>query len=123
MITCLIFLIKYPKPTVYASGLNAIATEAYKCKADKNPDYINVMLNPLFKPYNLRGGLRAEQPKVNTTSCGLHSFKYQIAKLWNEMPSHIKEVASLYNFKSFLSKWAEPESNCVSCVLCKVYDV
>ena len=114
---------KVSKPTLYVSRLKAIATEAYKCKANENPDYINVMLNPLIKPYNLRGGPRAEQPKVNTTSCGLHSFKYQIAKLWNEMPSHIKEATSLYNFKSLLSKWAGPECNCGSCVLCKVYDV
>ena len=30
----------------------------------------NVMLDALTKPYNLRGGSRAEQPTVNTTSCG-----------------------------------------------------
>ena len=114
---------KVSKPTLYVSTLKAIATEAYKCKANENPDYINVMLNPLIKPYNLRGGPRAEQLKVNTTSYGLHSFKYQIVKLWNEMPSLIKEATSLYNFKSPLSKWAGPECNCVPCVLCKVYDV
>ena len=102
---------KVSKPTLYVSRLKAIATEAYKCKSNENPDYINVMLNPLIKPYNLRVSPRAEQPKVNTTSCGLHSFKYQIAKLWNEMPSHIKEATSLYNFKSLLSKWAGPECN------------
>ena len=45
------------KPTVYVSRLKAIAIEAYKCKANENPDYINVMLNPLIKPYNLRGAL------------------------------------------------------------------
>ena len=67
------------KPTLYVSRLKAITIEAYKCKANKNPDYINVMLNPLIKPYNLRVGPRAEQPKVNTTSCGLHSFTYQVA--------------------------------------------
>ena len=111
------------KPTLYVSRLKAIAIEAYKCKANENPDYINVMLNPLIKPYNLRGGPRAEQPKVNTTSCGLHSFTYQVAKLWNEMPSYIKEATSLHNFKSLLSKWAGPECHCGSCVLCKVYDV
>ena len=34
-----------------------------------------------------------------------------------------KEATSLYNFKSLSSKWAGPECNCGSCVLCKVYDV
>ena len=45
---------KVSKPTLYVSRLKAIAIEAYKCKANENPDYINVMLNPLIKPYNLR---------------------------------------------------------------------
>ena len=40
----------------------AIAIEAYKCKANENPDYINVTLNPLIKPYNLIDDPRAEQP-------------------------------------------------------------
>ena len=111
------------KPTLYVSRLKAIAIEAYKCKANENADYINVIVNPVIKPYNLRGGPRAKQPKVNTTSCGLHSFTYQVAKLWNEMPSYIKEATSLHNFKSLLSKWAGPECHCGSCVLCKVYNV
>ena len=114
---------KVSKPTLYVSRLKAIAIEAYKCKANENPDYINVMLNPLIKPYNLRGGPRAEQPKVNTTSCGLNSFTYQVAKFWNEMPSFIKEATSLLHFKSLLSKWTGPECHCGSCILCKVYEV
>ena len=69
---------KVSKPTLYVSRLKAIAIEAYKCKANENPDYINVMLNPLIKPYNLRGGPRVEQPKVNTTSCGLHSSSIRL---------------------------------------------
>ena len=114
---------KVSKPTLCVSRLKAIAIKAYKCKANENHDYLNVMLNRLIKPYNLRGGPRAEQPKVNTTSCGLHSFTYQVAKLWNEMPSYIKEATPLHNFKSLLSKWAGPECHYGSCVLCKVYDV
>ena len=106
------------KPTLYVSRLKTIAIEAYKCKANENPDYINVMLNPLIKPYNLRGGLRAEQPKVNTTSCGLHSFTYQVAKLWNEMPSYIKEATSLHNFKSRILNGLGPNATVAlaSCV-------
>ena len=79
------------KPTLYVSRLKSIAIEAYKCYVNENPEYINVMLDPLNKPYDLRGGSRAEQPKVNTASCGLNTFTYQAAKLWNILPSHIKE--------------------------------
>ena len=111
---------KASKPTLYVSRLKAIA---YKSKENGNPDYINVMLNPQIKPYDLRGGPRAEQLKVNTTSCGLYSFTYQVAKLWNEMPSSIKEATSLLHFKSLLSSWTGPECHCGCCILCKTYDV
>ena len=114
---------KVSKPTLYVSRLKAIAIEAYKCKANENPDYINVMLNPLIKPYNLRGGPRAEQPKATTTSCGINSFTYQVGKIWNEMPSFIKEATCFLHFKSLLSKWTWPDCLCGSCILCKAYDV
>ena len=97
------------KPTLYVSRLKSIAIEAYKCYVSENPEYTNVMLDPLNKPYDLRGGSRAEQPKVNTTSCGLNTFTYQVAKLWNILPSHIKEADSIFKFKSLLSKWNGPE--------------
>ena len=54
------------KPALYVSRLKSIAIEAYKCYVNENPEYINVMLDPLNKPYDFRGGSRAEQPKVNT---------------------------------------------------------
>ena len=111
------------KPTLYVSRLKSIAIEAYKCYVNENPEYINVMLDPLVKPYDLRGGSRAEQPKVNTTSCGLNTFTYQAAKLWNILPSHIKEADSIFEFKSLLSKWNGPECHCECCDLCNTYNV
>ena len=81
------------------------------------------MLNPSITPYNLRGGSRAEQPKVNTTSCGLNTFSYQAAKLWNNLPSFIKEATSVTEFKSLLSKWPGPKCQCGYCVLCRIYNI
>ena len=60
---------------------------------------------------------------IDGWSCGLDSFTYQVTKLWNEIPSSIKDANSLLNFKSLLSKWAGPECHCGSCILCKVYNV
>ena len=81
------------------------------------------MLDPLNKPYDLRSGSRADQPKVNTTSCGPNTFTYQAAKLWNILPSHIKEADFIFKFKSLLSKWHGSECHCDSCDLCNIYDV
>ena len=111
------------KPTLDVSRLKSIAIEAYKCYVNENPEYINIMLDPLNKPYDLRGGSRAEQPKVNTASCGLNTFTYQAAKLWNILPSHIKEADSIFEFKSFLSKWNGPECHCDCCDYGNTYNV
>ena len=111
------------KPTLYISRLKSIAIEAYKCYVNENPGYINIMLDPLNKPYDLRGSSRAEQSNVNTTSCGLNTFTYQAAKLWNILPSHIKEADSIYEFKSLLSKCNGPECHCDCCDLCNTYNV
>ena len=45
------------RPTLYVTRLKANATEDYKPYAGKNPAYINAMLNPSIKPYNLRADL------------------------------------------------------------------
>ena len=66
------------------------------------------------------GVRNAEQPKVNTTSSGLYSFMYQVAKLWNEMLSFIKEATSLVNFKYFCRDGHGPNA-IVALVFCIKY--
>ena len=114
---------KVSKPTLYVARLKAIAIEAYKCYVNENPQYINSMFDSVDKPYNLRGGSLAEQPKVNTTSSGLNTFTYQAAKIWNSLPSHYKEASSLFDFKQRILKWPGPDCQCGYCALCRSYDV
>ena len=114
---------KVSKPTLYVARLKAIAIEAYKCYVNENPQYINSMFDSVDKPYNLRGGSLAEQPKVNTTSSGLNTFTYQAAKIWNSLPSHYKEASSLFDFKQRILKWPGPDCQCGCCALCRSYDV
>ena len=58
---------------------------------------------PLIKPHDLTGGSRAEQPKVNTASCGLNTFTHRAAKLWNTLPSHKKKLIQSSISVSFIS--------------------
>ena len=96
---------KVSKQTLYVARIKAIAIEAYKCYVNENPPYINAMFDSVDKPYKLRGGPLAEQPKVNTTYSGLNTFTYQAAKIWNSLPSHLKEASSLFDFKQRILKW------------------
>ena len=38
---------------------------------------------------------------MNATSYGLNTLTYQAAKLWNILPSYIKEASAIFEFKSF----------------------
>ena len=114
---------KVSKPTLYVARLKAIAIEAYKRYVNENPQLINIMLNSVDKPYNLRGGPLAGQPKVNTTSSGLNTFTYQSTKICNHLPSNYKEASSLSDFKQQILKWAGPDYQCGCCVLCRSYDI
>jgi len=111
------------RPPLYITRMKAIAMEAYKCYKKINPDYINVMLNSVSKPYDLRGGSYADQPKVNTTHFGLDTFSYQAAKIWNIIPAKIKNAVSLPQFKIYINEWQGPVCHCGTCVLCKIYDI
>ena len=113
---------KVSKPTLYVARIKAIAIEAYICYVDENPPYINAMFDSVDKPYNLRGAPLAEQPKVNTHS-GLNTFTYQAAKIWNSLPSQLKEAFSLFDFKQRILKWPGHVCQCGCCVLCHSYDV
>ncbi len=51
---------------------------------------------------------------VNTVNYGLHSFRYHEAKMWNMLPSDIKNSSNVEHFKKRLFKW--------NGTLCKVFD-
>ena len=63
--------------SIYNAFLAHIAIEAYKCYVNENPPHIYAMLDSVDKPYNLRGGPLAEQPKL-------------ILHILDWIPSHIR---------------------------------
>ena len=71
-------------------------------------------------PYDLRGGKSIIQPSVETTTFGLKSFRYEGAKLWNNLPSQMKCASSPKDFKILVKQWTGPSCYCRSCVLCDI---
>ena len=55
---------------------------------------------------------------VNTRRYGLNSLSYFAPKVWDIVPSEIKNINSLQKFKTEIRKW-DPQ-NC-SCYLCRPY--
>ena len=77
-------------PSLYVLRLKCIATETYKCINKISPSYLHDMFILNENEYNLRNQHVVVQPLVRTEKCGYQSFRYQGAKIWNELPNHIK---------------------------------
>ena len=52
--------------------------------------------------YNLRNN-NSLQLCNSRTNFGLHSFRHICAKLWNDLPHHVKTMSDLSDLKEFLS--------------------
>ena len=57
-------------------------------------------------------------PRAKTVNHALESLSYIGPKLWNSIPSHMKETDSINEFKYVIKTW---KPDFCSCRLCKVY--
>ena len=82
-------------PTVqhFASALNLSSS------------YLSDLFTEHSVDYNLRDPFRLEQPKFNTIKFGFKSFRYYGAKLWNSLPTEVKDTDDINVFKRMLTAW------------------
>ncbi len=67
------------------------------------------------KIYNLHSTVSLKQPKCNTVTSSLNSFRYKDAKIWNDLPNKIKNFITLVEFKNQIKKWQGPKCLCNMC--------
>ena len=74
-------------------------TTCYKCiHCEGYPQCLKQMLNRGSAYYSLRGSDILDLPKVMTTKHGLHSFRYEVVKLWNGLPESCRVQDTLHKF-------------------------
>ena len=66
-------------------------------------------------PYNLRSNTDFARISVNTSRFGLNSLRYFASKVWNIVPSDIKNASNLNIFKNKIRKWKPKEYHCYLC--------
>ena len=114
-----ILLEKVKRPTMYVSWIKSIGLEVFKCLHKCSPTYITDMFSISASPYGTRGGIKLIQPRVNSTPNGLKSFR----KIWNELPTSVKNTEDVSEFKYRLNEWPGPVCKCGSCELCKFINI
>ena len=88
-----------------------MAKEIYKVENDILPNALGEFLTKRNLKYNLRG-------KVSTTFCGTESIRIFGPKIWDLVPTDIKNADSLDSFQAKIKNWKV--ENC-PCRLCKTF--
>ena len=65
--------------------------------------------------YSSRRPQNLHLPRVNQTSYGLNSFRYEGAKLWNSLPEDIKSSENLITYKRLIKTWNGTTCRCSFC--------
>ena len=82
-------------------------------------------MSQLFKTNRLKHSQRRQPlnifvPRVNQTTFGLKSIRYEGVILWNSLPEHIKRAENLEIFKRLIKTWKGPRKRpTCNCNLCK----
>ena len=68
--------------------------------------------------YNMRNYSYFAMPRPKTVNHGSESLSHIGAKLWDSVPSHMKEIDSINEFKHVIKTW---KPHLCSCRVCKIY--
>ena len=90
--------------------LKHLAVEVFKCVRSLNPPYLNSLFTEKVVPYGFRDRHTLIQPTWNTKTYGFRSFRYYGAKLWNALPSHVKDTKDILIFKRNIDIWCHTDA-------------
>ena len=97
-----------------------LAIEIFKTLKNLNPDYMKDIFIKNENPYSLRDNSRHENDIENQSykafTYGECSLRVLGPKIWNALPSELKNANSLLAFKKLLKTWDGPRCNCKMCL-------
>ena len=103
---------------IHARNLQVLAAEMFKVYKILSPTVIAEMFRARQNNYNLRHSSFFPIPYVKTVYHGSESLSNLGQRIWNLVPSTLKELDDVNSFKTQIKKW-QPK-NC-PCTLCKTY--
>ena len=105
--------------SIHHRNLRTLAVELFKVFKGLSP-LIFTEAFPVRKPsqYSMRNSSYFAMPRANTVNYGLQSLAYIGSKLWDNIPSNMKKIDSLNEFKRVIKTW---KPDFCSCRLCKIY--
>ena len=93
--------------------LRTLAIEIFKTINDLNPPFMKEIFTK--NTNSQRNGTTLMVKLQNSKKYGQDTLRALGPKIWNKLPTHLKEVSSLSIFKQLIKTWSGPECACSSC--------
>ena len=104
---------------IHEKNLQKPVTKIFKVKMNLGPEIMKKVFEIVEAPHVLRSELKLKSRKINSIRYGIETPSFVGgARVWNSLPSDLKQCKSLELFKSKIKNWI-PE-NC-PCKLCTTY--
>ena len=101
--------------TMEVKRMRSLCIEVFKTMNGLNPVYMSDIFKLNNSLYSSRRPYDFKIPRVNQTTFGLKSIKYEGARLWNHLPNTIKSAENLITFKRLIKTWQGPNCKCTFC--------
>ena len=104
--------------SIHHRNLQALAIEVYKALNNLSSPLMSDLIKLKEMRYNLRNTSALVSTNTKTTNYGINSISYLAPKIWDQVPTEIKNSKSLYIFKQKIKIWIPLKC---PCTLCKLY--
>ena len=103
-------------PTLHIGRIKQIALEVFKSLQNISPIYIQELVSVKSSNYNFRYVNTLDVPRVNSTTYGKKSFRFEATQVWNSLPNEMRCTTDYNEFKRLIQAWSGPKCACSMCV-------
>ena len=105
-------LVRDRSVSVHVRNLQILAIEMFKVHSDLSPPIFKELFHKRTLNYELGHPSQFTIPRIESTYNGSKGIAYLGPKIWNMVPSELKEMSSISSFKKAIKEWYP--SNCSS---------
>ena len=104
--------------TIHQRNLQRLVIEMYKIKTHLSPLLVQQLFTQKDNTYDLRNKICWETYNVRKVIYGTETIRYRSPKMWELVPTRIRESKLLLEFEEKIKQW-KPEG--CDCRMCKPY--
>ena len=101
--------------TIHHRNIQSLAIELFKIKNNISNTIVSELFETRSIGYNLRSESYFPVNCIKTSQYGMNSIRFFGSKVWNMIPSEIREINNFEMFKKLIRQWEPIGCNCKLC--------